>query len=405
MQTTRRAFTMSLAGVLAACTTGAGRGGLGRRPEEAALPFAANAGFDAWVAAFRSRAAARGIAPRTLDAAFRNAGFIPGVVARDRSQTEFTRTLDDYLAIAASDERVAKGRAALAERGATLAAIAARYGVEPHVVAAVWGLESFFGERRGTVPVISALSTLAYDGRRGAFFESQLIAALRILENGDITPDAMTGSWAGAMGHTQWMPEVWLNVGIDYDRDGKVSPFGKPDDALGSSAKYLLNRGKYRRGEHWGYEVRGASGGSGGSRTYAAWTSAGVTRADGQPFPQPNASAQLWVPVAGGPAFLLGPNFYSVKSYNPSMNYALAICHLGDRILGGPTFIQPFPGSEIRFSSGIRTSLRNTSLKLAPPDICLIGRTATPGSFIDRKNMVRPACLGTLGWVRVMMMP
>jgi membrane-bound lytic murein transglycosylase B len=148
------------------------------------------------------------------------------------------------------------------------------------------------------------------------------------------------------MGHTQWMPEVWLNVGIDYDRDGKVSPFGKPDDALGSTAKYLVNRGKYHRGEHWGYEVRGASGASSGSRTYAAWASAGVTRADGQPFPQPNASAQMWVPVAGGPTFLLGPNFYSVKSYNPSMNYALAICHLGDRILGGPTFIQPFPGSE-----------------------------------------------------------
>jgi hypothetical protein len=147
------------------------------------------------------------------------------------------------------------------------------------------------------------------------------------------------------MGHTQWMPEVWLNVGIDYDRDGRVSPFGKPDDALGSTAKYLVNRGKYHRGEHWGYEVRGA-GGASGSRTYAAWTGAGVTRADGQPFPQPNASAQLWTPVAGGPSFLLGANFNSVKSYNPSMNYALAICHLGDRILGGPTFIRPFPGSE-----------------------------------------------------------
>jgi hypothetical protein len=142
------------------------------------------------------------------------------------------------------------------------------------------------------------------------------------------------------------MPEVWLNVGIDYDHDGRVSPFGKPDDALGSTAKYLVNRGKYHRGEHWGYEVRAPNGASGGSRTYAAWAAAGVTRADGQPFPQPNASAQLWVPVPAGPSFLLGPNFYSVRSYNPSMNYALAICHLGDRILGGPPFIQPFPGSE-----------------------------------------------------------
>jgi hypothetical protein len=147
------------------------------------------------------------------------------------------------------------------------------------------------------------------------------------------------------MGHTQWMPEVWLNVGMDYDGDGRISPFGKPDDALGSTARYLVNRGKYHRGEHWGFEVRGA-GNSAGSKTYAAWTSAGVTRADGQAFPQPNASAQMWVPVPGGPAFLLGPNFYAVRSYNPSMNYALAICHLGDRILGAPPFIQPFPGSE-----------------------------------------------------------
>ncbi|HEY0909975.1 MAG TPA: peptidoglycan-binding protein, partial [Bradyrhizobium sp.] len=118
------------------------------------------------------------------------------------------------------------------------------------------------------------------------------------------------------------------------------------DDALGSTARYLVNRGKYQANEHWGYEVRASGGSSNGSRTYAAWSSAGVTRADGQPFPQADASAKLWVPVEGGPAFLLGPNFYAVRSYNPSMNYALAICHLGDRILGGPPFIQPFPGSE-----------------------------------------------------------
>jgi hypothetical protein len=152
------------------------------------------------------------------------------------------------------------------------------------------------------------------------------------------------------MGHTQWMPEVWLNIGIDYDGDGRVSPFGKPDDALGSSARYLVERGKYRRGEHWGYEVRVPQGLSPGSsnRTYAAWQSLGVTRADGQPFPQPNASAQAWIPVPGGPAFLLGPNFFAVRTYNPSMNYTLAIVHLGDRVLGNGPFVQRFPGSEER---------------------------------------------------------
>jgi hypothetical protein len=149
------------------------------------------------------------------------------------------------------------------------------------------------------------------------------------------------------MGHTQWMPEVWLNVGFDYDGDGRVSPFGKPDDALGSTARYLVNRGKYHRNEHWGYEVAGSGGRSGKeSRSYAQWAAAGVTRADGQAFPRPNDKARLWTPVAGGPSFLIGPNFFAVRSYNPSMNYALAIVHLGDRILGAGPFRQPFPGSE-----------------------------------------------------------
>jgi hypothetical protein len=158
----------------------------------------------------------------------------------------------------------------------------------------------------------------------------------------------MVGSWAGAMGHTQWMPEVWLNVGIDYDADGRVSPFGRPDDALASSARYLVQRGRYRRGEHWGYEVRLPPGlGTGHvARTYAVWRSLGVSRADGEVFPQSTATAKLWVPTPGGPAFLLGQNFYAVRSYNPSMNYTLAIVHLGDRILGAAPFVQPFPGSE-----------------------------------------------------------
>jgi lytic murein transglycosylase len=216
---------------------------------------------------------------------------------------------------------------------------------------ALWGVESAYGDplvqQNHMRPVFPALAALAWnEPRRRAYWESELINALRIVDRGWSTPEEMRGSWAGAMGHTQWMPEVWLNVGIDYDRDGRVSPFGKPDDALGSTARYLVNRGKYHPGEHWGYEVRANGASAHGNRSYAAWASAGVTRADGAPFSRPNASAQLWTPVPGGPSFLLGPNFYSVRSYNPAMSYALAICHLGDRILGGPPFIQPFPGSE-----------------------------------------------------------
>ena len=256
-----------------------------------------------------------------------------------QKQPEFHEQIWQYINRRASDWRIINGREALKKHEALFARIEQDFGVERGTLLALWGVESAYGDplvqQNHMRPIFPALAALAWnEPRRRAYWETELINALKIVDRGWGTPEEMRGSWAGAMGHTQWMPEVWLNVGMDYDKDGRVSPFGKPDDALGSSARYLLNRGKYHRGEHWGYEVRSSGGASSGSRTYAAWASAGVTRADGKPFPQPSASAQMWVPVAGGPSFLLGPNFYSVKSYNPSMNYALAICHLGDRILG-----------------------------------------------------------------------
>jgi lytic murein transglycosylase len=268
-----------------------------------------------------------------------------------QKQPEFHEQIWQYVNRRVSDWRIINGREALKKNEALFARIEQDFGVERGTLLALWGVESAYGDplvqQNHMRPVFPSLAALAWnEPRRRAYWETELINALKIVDRGWSTPEEMRGSWAGAMGHTQWMPEVWLNVGMDYDKDGRVSPFGKPDDALGSSARFLVNRGKYRRGEHWGYEVRASGASSGGNRTYGAWASVGVTRADGQPFPQANASAQLWVPVAGGPAFLLGPNFYAVRSYNPSMNYALAICHLGDRILGAPPFIQPFPGSE-----------------------------------------------------------
>ena len=192
---TRRGVMLAgTAALMSACVSGGGRSGGGgtagyRAPDPAPRPVP-NAGYDAWVAGYKSRAAGRGISQSTMDAAFRGAGFLPEVVEKDRSQTEFKRSLEDYLNIAASDERVNLGRQKYGQYGGTLEAIEARYGVEPHVVAAIWGLESFYGTRRGNVPVVSALSTLAYDGRRGEFFESQLTAALRIRQAGDISPAA-----------------------------------------------------------------------------------------------------------------------------------------------------------------------------------------------------------------------
>ena len=258
MSITRRQLGLgSIAFGLAACssTSPLGAGGPGAAGLAADLRPVPNAGYDAWVAAFRARAGGSGLSDATLASGFRGAGYLPGVVTRDRNQTEFKRSLEDYLSIAASEERVSKGRAALVRHGSTLGAIEGRFGVDAKIVAAIWGLESFYGERRGDVPVISATSTLAYDGRRGAFFEKQLVAALKILQNGDITASRMTGSWAGAMGHTQFIPTSYLAFAVDFTGDGRRDIWSDdPSDALASTAAYLQRNG-WIRGVRWGGEV------------------------------------------------------------------------------------------------------------------------------------------------------
>ncbi|MFN3971762.1 MAG: lytic murein transglycosylase [Gemmobacter sp.] len=351
MRVTRRAVVAGMAGWgLAGCIPQGGPvAAQGRaRPAEAALPSAPNAGFDAWVQGFRSRAQGRGITPATLDRAFRDVGFLPGVVERDRNQTEFTRTTEEYLSIAASDERVAKGRAALAQHGAVLARIEARYGVEARVVTAVWGLESFYGERRGSVPVISALATLAYDGRRGAFFESQLTAALRIVQSGDIPPERMTGSWAGAMGHTQFIPTSYLAYAVDFTGDGRRDIWSDdPTDALASAAAYLSRSG-WTRGQPWGLEVQVPAGyagpvGRGTARGVGDWRAAGLRTAEGGVIPDHGAASLIRPAGAAGPGFLLFRNFGVILRYNNSENYALGVGHLSDRVAGGGPIRGSFP--------------------------------------------------------------
>jgi lytic murein transglycosylase len=317
----------------------------------AASYAAAPPGFDEWRDRFRAKALGKGISAPTWDRAMGDVEPDMSVFKNFQKQPEFHEQLWQYINRRASDWRISAGREALAKNEALFARIERDFGVERGTLLALWGVESAFGDplvqQNHMRPVFPSLAALAWrEPRRRPYWETELINALRIVDKGWSTPEQMRGSWAGAMGHTQWMPEVWLNVGIDYDRDGRVSPFGKPDDALGSSAKYLVRRGNYHAGQHWGYEVEGPGGAISGSRSYLAWSRSGVSRADGEPFPDPQASATMWVPVDGGPKFLLGPNFYAVKSYNPSMNYALAICHLGDRILGEGPFKHPFPGSE-----------------------------------------------------------
>jgi membrane-bound lytic murein transglycosylase B len=333
MLTTRRVFsTGAMMALLSACG-GRPRGGsvVAARAPDPVMQAVANPAFDAWVAGFKGRAASKGISTRTISTSFAQAGYLPDVIDRDRNQTEFSRTLEEYLAIAASDERVAKGRANYARYRDVLGQIESRYGVEAHVVTAIWGLESMFGERRGNVPVVSALSTLAFDGRRGAFFESQLIAALQILDNGDTTAARMTGSWAGAMGHTQFIPTSYLAYAVDFTGDGRRDIWEEdPTDALASTASYLARSG-WQRGQAWGGE-EGSPGFASGTRRIQ--------------------------PQVGGPVFAVGPNFNAIKRYNNSDSYAIGVGHLADRIAGAGPIRGGFPPDRYGFTADQRKQLQ-----------------------------------------------
>jgi membrane-bound lytic murein transglycosylase B len=307
--------------------------------------------FERWVETFRAKARANGVSDATYDRVMKGLKPDTRVYALEAAQPEFQEQTWQYINRRVSDWRITTGQEKAKEHAALLARVEKDYGVDRYLLLALWGIESAYGDplvqKNHMRPVFPSLAALAWgEPRRRVYWEQELINALIIVERGWGTPAEMRGSWAGAMGHSQWMPEVWLNVGLDYDRDGRVSPFGKPDDALASTAKYLVSRGKYRRGERWGYEVSGVTVPFNAQRPYAAWLAAGVKRAHGQNYTTPKVSARLFVPVAGGPAFLLGQNFYSVRSYNPSMNYALAIAHLSDRLRGEGPFVKPFPNSE-----------------------------------------------------------
>jgi membrane-bound lytic murein transglycosylase B len=350
MQMSRRVMGLGLlATTLSACGGRVSQSqSFAPRVPDPVLQAVPDAGWDAWVTGFRGRALGAGISEGTYDAAFRGAGFLPGVIEKDRNQTEFTRTIEDYLAIAASDERLAKGRVAVQTYGGVLAEVEARYGVEASVVAAVWGLESFFGERRGSVPVISALSTLAYEGRRGAFFESQLIAALKILQNGDVSPAGMTGSWAGAMGHTQFIPTSYLAYAVDFRGDGRRDIWADdPTDALASTGAYLANSG-WTRGQPWGVEVQlpdelTGPFGRGSTQSVGQWMAAGVRDMNGGQVPD-HGSASVIIPAGrGGPAFMTFRNFTVITRYNNAENYVIGVGHLADRLRGGGPVRGTFP--------------------------------------------------------------
>jgi len=310
---------------------------------ETRVAAATQSGFADWINDFRTRAVQQGISGDVFDRAFVGATYDADVIRRDRNQSEFTKTIWDYLDSAASDARITNGKAALARHDALLDQIEARYGVDKDVVVAIWGLESAYGTFRGTNPVIGSLATLAYDARRSAFFEEQLIEALKILQSGDVTLADFTGSWAGAMGHTQFIPTSYQSLAVDFDGDGKRDIWSEdPADALASTANYLARNG-WIKGMPWGVEVTIPEGfdytlaDRDTKRMPSDWARIGVLGLDGAPV-QDHGSASVLLPAgARGAAFLIFKNFDVIETYNTADAYVIGVGHLSDRITGaGP---------------------------------------------------------------------
>jgi membrane-bound lytic murein transglycosylase B len=327
-----------------------------------------NLAFDRWLAGFRDRAIAQGIRPDVVDAALSGIRYNTDVIEKDRNQSEFTKQIWDYLDSAASPDRVRNGRAALQANAALLAQIERRYGVEAEVVTAIWGLESAYGTYRGSTPIIEALATLAHDGRRGAFFEQQLIAALRIAQDGDVSPRAMTGSWAGAMGHTQFIPTSYLDHAQDFDGDGRRDIWSDdPADALASTAAYLAEFG-WTKGQPWGVEVVLPEGfdysltGERIKKSPADWAAMGVRDTDGNRVPNHGKASILLPAGARGAAFMIFDNFHVIERYNTADAYVIGVGHLSDRIRGAGPLRSGWPREDrnLRFAEKQEMQVRLT---------------------------------------------
>jgi lytic murein transglycosylase len=309
--------------------------------EVAPAEVARQEAFVRWVSGFRESARAAGVDDATLSAAFDDVHFVPRTVSLDRTQPELVRGVWDYIDGVVTPQRVARGQDKLEQVRAAVDAAQARYGVPSAIVMAIWGIESDFGVNYGDIPTIDALATLGFEGRREAFARSQLMAALKILQSGDIARDRMIGSWAGAMGQTQFLPTAFLAFAVDADGDGKRDIWDSPADVTASTANFLARSG-WQVGQPWGAEVQLPAGFDVGRaddtlrQTSAQSTAEGVRTPDGSPLPE-FADGSISLPAgARGPAFLVGPNFRTLLRYNNSNSYALAVSLLAQRIAGGP---------------------------------------------------------------------
>ncbi|MEW6390379.1 MAG: lytic murein transglycosylase [Pseudomonadota bacterium] len=305
--------------------------------------------FDAWLSDFRPRAIAAGVSPQVFDRELSGVTPNPRVISLDSRQPEFSKPVGAYIAGVISDDRIAIGRAKR-EQLAFLPQIEARYGVPRDILLAVWAMESAFGKLQGDFDVVRSTASLAYDGRRRAWAEGELIAALKIIESGEDTREQLKGSWAGAMGQTQFLPSSYRATAVDFDGDGRRDIWGSDADSLASAAN-LLVKGGWKPGVGWAKEVILPAGfdyalAEGPREIPAWWEEKGVRRADGLPWTEADAAqpAGLILPAgAAGPAFLALPNHFAIRTYNNSTSYALGIGLLADRFGGGGPLVTAWP--------------------------------------------------------------
>jgi lytic murein transglycosylase len=350
--------------------------------------------FSACLGELRGEAAAQGINPRIFDAVMDGVRPDQSVLDAMDYQPEFTVPVWDYVASFVDEERITDGKAKLAQWGEVLAEIERRFGVDRYVVVALWGVETDYGRIMGRRPLMRSLATSSCFGRRQPFFRDQLVAALRILQDGDMPPEALRGSWAGAFGQTQFMPTTFQRLAVDVDGDGRRNIVDSVPDALGSAANYLSDAG-WTSGEPWGYEVRLPENYSGPSgrrtrRTLAVWTQLGIRKVDGGALTGNGRAALLLPADQDGPAFIVFRNFDAIHSYNPSESYALSIAHLSDRLRGAGPFRTPWPTDDPGLSRSERRELQLLLIKngydVGEPDGIIGSRTRAAIEAFQAEN-------------------
>ena len=362
-----------------------------------AFPAYGQSDFNSWLAAFRQDAAAQGISPATLDAAFTGVTPVQRVIDLDNRQPEFLNTFADYLGRRVTASQVARGRAKLAEHAALLDAVEQKYGVPKAVLVAFWGLETHYGAMLGSFNIPASLATLAWEGRRSAFFRSQLLDALRIIDAGHVSARGMNGSWAGAMGQLQFMPSTFLAYAVDGDGDGRIDLWQSLPDAMNSAANYLKHEG-WRAGEPVALEVRlpthfdWRQARVAHRLSMAEWAAMGVQTMDASPLPSVAGRAAIVLPQGWqGPAFMVFDNFDVVMQWNRSQNYALAVAQLAQQVAGGSAVIAP-PGEAGALSTAqvvaLQTALNETGFDAGTADGLLGPRTQTAIRLYQLKHQL-----------------